>query len=78
MTDLGFSLAILLYRTYVLANENSVELNTAMTFGINLNKQVIGDYNEESLIYRQYDSISSEDDLTNLSITNKEELFVIA
>jgi len=77
MTDFGFSLAMLFYRTFVLTNTNSVELNTAMTFGINLNKQTVGDYNEERLIMGQYDSISSEDDLVNLSTSNKEELFAL-
>ena len=50
MTDLGFSAAMLVYRTYILTNRNSVELNTAMSFVINLNKQVMGDYKEEVFI----------------------------
>jgi len=77
MTDLGFSLAMLVYRTYIIANKNSVELNTALTFAINLNKQVMGDYHEEVPIYLQYGSVSTENDLVNLSISNKEELFAI-
>lgn len=76
-TDLGFSTAILFYRSYIIANKNSVELNTAMTFGININKQVRGDQHEELSIYAQYDSITDTDDLVNLSTKNKEELFVL-
>ena len=77
MTDLGFSAAMLIYRTYIIMNQNSVELNTAMTFGINLNKQTMGDYKEEVAIQLQYGSIISTDDLVNLSNLNKEELFAI-
>jgi len=77
MTDLGFSLAMLVYRTFVILNKNSPELNIAMTFGINLNKQVMGDYKEEVAIQLQYDGIGNYDNLVNLSTKNKEELFVI-
>lgn len=77
MTDLGFSLSILLYRTYIFLTQNSPELNLAMSFGINLNKQERGDYKEETLLALLNENIDDGNDLVNLSTTNKEELFAL-
>jgi len=75
--EIGFSLAMIFYRTFMILAGNTNEKNIALSFGLGLNESYFGANKFEDTLKERTEGISETDSLSGLSTENIEELFQI-
>lgn len=75
--DVGLSVSLLVYRSFVIASGNNIERNMAVITSLGLLSERSNISNTEDLLIDKIEQLTYEDSLSGLSTQNKEELMQI-